>query len=574
MGGLLDTLDVPGPLTEHEQEVVTGFERGHRIKLRPNTPIRPELIRALCVHAASAPAGRAAGLRIEGAAIPGRIDLEGLDIPFPLRLRRCTLGQLVITDARLVSLSLAGSTCTGVTAGRVSVTGSMRLNAGFAATGRVWMPGASIGGDFDCTSAQLGTENENAALLLDGTHIAGRVFLRGGETRLGKSDTHRWFEVCGRVRAMNARFDRGLICTPHARFAHEDGIAVELYALRTNGWATFTGAEIHGGLQIATGHIGGQLTLASATIMGELDLEAVEIDGNLNLSDTELGPRTTIRGSRIAGSADFTRAWAGYSREIDAAGSTIGGRLVWKDVKYEPKSAEGPPFMPSVSVAHAQAAVLDDDPGAWPRGHNLTLEGFSYRGLDIPGDLGVGPRSSLARLRRHRPEGWLGARIDWLLSQPCDRWSPYPYGQLAAALRQAGHDSAARVVSIERERQRRHRGGLNRASKLANRIVGLTIGYGYRPWIALVWAAIVMAVGAAVFSHLHPRDFTIKDNPPVYHPLGYSIDAFLPIVNLHQEDARTPKALGWSIYLWIHIALGWLLTTLGIAGVTGLIRRE
>ena len=60
----------------------------------------------------------------------------------------------------------------------------------------------------------------------------------------------------------------------------------------------------------------------------------------------------------------------------------------------------------------------------------------------------------------------------------------------------------------------------------------------------------------------------------------YSLDTFLPIVNLHQEEHWLPDATSsWGkalrAYLWFHILMGWALTTLGIAGATSrLVRRE
>jgi hypothetical protein len=57
------------------------------------------------------------------------------------------------------------------------------------------------------------------------------------------------------------------------------------------------------------------------------------------------------------------------------------------------------------------------------------------------------------------------------------------------------------------------------------------------------------------------------------------LDTFLPIISFGQEGSWYPKASGWYGYgtlgyLWAHIAFGWVLTTLGVLGVTGLVRRE
>jgi hypothetical protein len=54
----------------------------------------------------------------------------------------------------------------------------------------------------------------------------------------------------------------------------------------------------------------------------------------------------------------------------------------------------------------------------------------------------------------------------------------------------------------------------------------------------------------------------------------YSVDAFLPIVDLGQASARSPIGLVPNIALWLEVCLGWLLTTLGIVGVTGRVRKD
>jgi hypothetical protein len=74
-------------------------------------------------------------------------------------------------------------------------------------------------------------------------------------------------------------------------------------------------------------------------------------------------------------------------------------------------------------------------------------------------------------------------------------------------------------------------------------------------------------------------------------PLLYSLDVFLPFVNLHQEHYWWPDAdasgqcriLGMPVklsgslvlyYLWAQIIAGWILSAIFVAGVTGHIRND
>lgn len=68
---------------------------------------------------------------------------------------------------------------------------------------------------------------------------------------------------------------------------------------------------------------------------------------------------------------------------------------------------------------------------------------------------------------------------------------------------------------------------------------------------------------------------------PEFSPLIYAVDSFLPIVDLHQESYWLPRENGWAgswgwvkIYLWFHIAFGWILTTLAVVGLTGIVKKD
>ncbi len=79
----------------------------------------------------------------------------------------------------------------------------------------------------------------------------------------------------------------------------------------------------------------------------------------------------------------------------------------------------------------------------------------------------------------------------------------------------------------------------------------------------------------------HPTGGWLGDYPK-FHPVVYSLDAFLPLVDFHQEEYWTPidgPILSWrwivkNVYLPIHIAMGWIVATLFAASFTKLARHE
>ncbi len=64
-----------------------------------------------------------------------------------------------------------------------------------------------------------------------------------------------------------------------------------------------------------------------------------------------------------------------------------------------------------------------------------------------------------------------------------------------------------------------------------------------------------------------------------------SLDTLIPLIDLGQESAWSPSPVearfrddphGWLVqgYLYVHILAGWLLTTLTVVAMTGLIKKE
>jgi hypothetical protein len=138
---------------------------------------------------------------------------------------------------------------------------------------------------------------------------------------------------------------------------------------------------------------------------------------------------------------------------------------------------------------------------------------------------------------------------------------------------------------------------------LFRRVLWLTIDYGYRPLWALWWIAGFVVAGTIIFYLFYRARLIIPTDheayqafsetgtlPPDYQPFNsfvYSLETFVPLIVLHQASYWLPKpetksrghrtgsghsgrVLRW--YLWLHILLGWVFTSMLVAGLTGLIR--
>ena len=248
-----------------------------------------------------------------------------------------------------------------------------------------------------------------------------------------------------------------------------------------------------------------------------------------------------------------------------------------------------------VDLRFARALTLADseitDRSNWPQPGKLRLDGFTYEKLS-PNS----PTDSEYRLR-------------WLQTQRGNgRFSPQPYAQLARVLKSSGYEQEATEILIGKQEAARHYGNLSRFKWLWNWVLGKTIAHGYKPTRALFMSLAVIVFGTGLF-HIGYRDgwieasdleaytiATAEDSSltyPEFFPLTYSFDVFLPVIDFHQASYWIPEAsLGEPVdqnidslstgirdggvllaYFWLQIILGWVLTSLWVAGFTGLVRR-
>jgi hypothetical protein len=258
--------------------------------------------------------------------------------------------------------------------------------------------------------------------------------------------------------------------------------------------------------------------------------------------------------------------------------ANITGMYQWRDM--------GDDHGAILNLEGAHVGNLDDEEDDWPAPGNLFLDGFTYDRIDSDATRGA------------------AERIEWLRRTPITQFSPQPYTQLAKVFQESGREDQAKQVLIALENDRKERTGLTRG-ELVWYYVGWTIGYGQRPWRALWISLAIMVLGAVVFGSaanyglMMPEDqMGTKDDAPNggwkrdsrMNSILYSVDAFIPLVSFHQTkywlpdpmvggrvSARLGEEFTWGClcrcYLWFHIAMGWLLSTLLAVGLSGLVSR-
>lgn len=234
-----------------------------------------------------------------------------------------------------------------------------------------------------------------------------------------------------------------------------------------------------------------------------------------------------------------------------------------------------------LNLSHARVGQLQDDEASWPCQGKIILDGFEYGAFS--GD--TAPETA-------------DKRIKWLRLQSRVFFSTQPYEQLAKVFRQSGRDSDAKTVLIAKQDDLRRYGALSRKVKSWNWFLGITIGHGYQP-LKVIFRFIlpILVLGSIMFcwadnlgvmqpskervylDESFKKTRTLPPEYPRFAPLIYSIDVFVPFVDFHQEDyylpdATKPYGFWFRIYFWLHISFGWVFSTIAVASLTGLIRKE
>jgi hypothetical protein len=433
---------------------------------------------------------------------------------------------LIMRDTRTRSMKFTGCTCPYLIADRLELKGSLFLRTGFRAVGSVVLLNSSISGDVDCNASFFGTkEPEDPKIRAKAEKQFGKlpesVLTLNGSSVGGYVLLNEGFEAHGRVSLNGVKIGANLVCTSGKFFnAGKQALSCQFVDVK--------GAV----LCRATFQTDGELNFFGATIAGGLSFSGAEFQG------------ASANGLKLQN-------------------AKIGGALQWKNVILRPNTA--------LNLAHLKVGQLEDDEQSWPAPGMLVLDGFSYDAIaGVP-------------LDTHRRKGWLKAHLEYLSRQAPNDFTLQPHRQLADILRKSGYEDNAREVLIDMHKARRKQGGFSKSGWIWSWILQGTIGFGYRSHRTFLWALLFVILGAVLFNAGYRSGHLVFAKPEAkivsqFNAIGYSVDSFLPIINLHQEEMWVPSGEGagrWiQFYYWIHICLGWALITLGVAGFTGLVRKE
>jgi len=558
--------------------------------------------------------GNDAALQIEGAEFGGNVmfnnsTFNGMLVADNIKVR----ANVLFSDSRYSGRDIA------IKCDSATIDGHVQLARAVVA-GEVRFMSASIGGNIEFDGAAIevpsGVDSDRNALNLQNARIGGSAFLRDGLAVKGETFLS-GLEVRGALDLQGSTFENDRKTAVSARRCVVSG-SVHLVKANAVGTVTFDRAQI-----------GGNFEASGATLKAHawpsLSAENAEIGGSVTLDEGfSAHGRVDFYGAKIG--ADFIcsdSTFSGCLESVDTVDSpdalildyaTIKNRLIfsagWGDQSVHAK-IEG-----HLSLQGLTVRELYDDPQSWPVPFHtgdpsaktpnfIFMRGLQYQELSRSNDAAT--------------------RLNWLQRQAPLIEDLNAYANLSTALTKAGRDDEATKVAIIREQRLRSR--RFRSMPLFRRILaalahlilerlllGIGIGYGYRPWRMLAALVVVWllcgwfyheAAGQGVFAPLDAQVFlddghracsrgnwtTCKDLAPEYprfDPWMYSLDVLLPVIDLGLETKWAPRAESFVLSLgpisapvpawlpraamWFEIVFGWVGGALLAAAAAGLVK--
>ena len=550
--------------------------------------IRAIILEWLCSDSTAKALVSSRGIHIVGIKVEESINLQETEIPFSLSLKKCSLRRgIKLNNSKIKILDLEGTHTDTVEAFGMRIDGDVFMKDDFRAR-YIDLIGAEIRGSLDCSKGKINGEiidQKKVAIIADRIRVQGSVLLRGfraeGEICFAAAEIGGSFECDGGIfnnpggyalncARMHVRCDimlrkgfraEGEVRLLGTRIEADLDCHAGVFNNKYNKALTADGMKVKGNVLLQEGFIAnGAVRLVGATVGGRLSC----ISGKFI---NENGDAINADGANINGSV-FFRECALVKGKAVFIDSTIGGSFEWHHMESTEKAI--------LDLRSANIDTIMDDKEGWPSKGNLHLDGFNYN--------------------KFAEEAPITAkdRIDWLNCQNDKHFRPQPYKQLAEVYQRSGYEENAKKVLIEKNRTHIRSGDLEWYDRFWLRFLGFTIGFGYRPRNTFAICVFIILLGAGIFElgrfcdcMVPPgnNSAVISEYFPSMNAIAYSLDTFIPLINLGQVENWIPnytlseKCFLWEKgyllcwWFWIETILGWIFTTLLIVGLSGLIKK-
>lgn len=380
---------------------------------------------------------------------------------------------------------------------------------------------------------------------------------------------------------------------------------VVVHEAKFSGEATFMGADIKGNVEATKAEftnpdkevgfnnmkVGGDVTFYETNCSGDVNFMNAEITGNLtafqskfeksvNFSSMKVSNRAHLMKSSFAGpvlmnDARFLHVTlqgpeAGEKKSVppfslDLSRTEIRGELSIRHVTLQqliasalqvagPTSLENLIIEEELNLNHSSFSNISILKVTWPKSKNsIRLNGMMYLFISA----GV-EEDSWKRLLELVKGSVYDANV---------------YTNLETFFRRQGYGDRADEVFVQHKRIER-REFLKDVHWFWSLLLEYLVWYGRKPELALTWGLVIIFGGSFIFVRKGMEPKNPNAPPHHYNALWYSLDLFLPIVDLQVANLWAPREDRWFArhYVYIHKILGAILIPIGLAAVTGIIK--
>ncbi len=539
----------------------------------PAREIRAEVLRYLILGGCGDFFVDEAGVRLKGATIKGSLNLNFTSTSGVIGVLHSRFTDSIkMAQTKCKILDIKGCAFVGLAASGIEVVGTLDLSDARSSS-CIRLNNAKIGGALILIGAQL-TSSTDYALDAEDAEVTGPIYFHP-TVREKRAKVETKFRAKGGISLISSSIG-GLYAQDIRLTADQGNAALQAVNFTVNGPARFDGSNI-----------AGQVNLSGATITGDM----------------------TCKG---------TTFYAPNEEAFIARRMKVTQSFIWrKDTK-----ATG-----AVILDGAHVAELDDNPASWPDADQLSLDGFTY------GRIAEYTSYDDARKKWLRN----GSLVDGkFFPQPYTQYAKFlrDTGHDAQA-RQVLLTRETKVRKYERKELGWFRpygwGLVKRVSRgFWDRLQWIVVGHGHAPFWSIGWLALLIALATIpahkaweegsftpnsgpvlmsdywqslqILALTSPAKIWAGDEPlPDWAPpspdtpwksrapgrdwetfsrYAYAADIVIPLINFGQTEAWAPSTTrgpwGWRMWWlrWVFTVLGWIVTALSAAAITGIIRRE
>ena len=539
--------------------------------------VRGEVIAGLMLGVRPAEPGYTAKLILEGARITGRLDLSGAPIAHELLIRRCWFdrrvdltdsvtrsvelyscrvpgidargwqaqGQVSFRRSRIecveegggrpagpppVCVDLLGARLTGEVSFRAAtlshpdgialmadsavIDGSIYLDHGFEAYGKIRLAGARIGGILCFDRAKL-TNTRGDAMSLDNARVGQNCFCRDGFTATGQ------IRMLGAFVEGQLSFNNAVLSNPGDNVLFADNLTVTQSMF-------LQGAKCDGLLRMRGAHIHGQMNLDNAKISNPdgmaISAEHLIVGRDMFCRwDFEAQGQIQMRDARVGGQLSFTQGRLARPGGKAAVLTSLQAKELYLDCEID-----GTVDLEQARIGLLHIPRLERQPP-------MRLSGLTYTDLDPD------------------PDPAVSRRVAWLHRDP-NGFHPQPYEQLASYYRLIGHDREARLVLLAKRRSRRAL--VPWPLRMPGWLLDGLAGYGYVPLRAFCLLLFAVTVGTLAFLNLPNLPSPTSSN--LVNALLFALDTIVPASPLGLRTAVQLSGASFAVAITLQI-LGYAL---------------